>query len=115
MICVIPIRIESTQNLRECWQLRARRAKSHRELATWALGINAVRPALPCVITLTRIAPRSLDSDNLASGCKAARDGIADWLRVDDGDKRIEWRYVQVRGAPKQYALRIDIKEQTSA
>ena len=49
-------------------------------------------------ITLTRIAPRTLDDDNLAAGFKATRDRVADWLGVDDGDKRLTWRYAQERG-----------------
>jgi hypothetical protein len=61
-------------------------------------------------ITLTRIAPRALDSDNLASGLKAARDGVADALGVDDGSSRIEWRYAQQRGKAGEYAVRVEIQ-----
>jgi len=61
-------------------------------------------------ITLTRIAPRALDSDNLASGLKAVRDGVADALGVDDGTSRIEWRYAQERGKPGEYAVRVAIQ-----
>ena len=33
----------------------------------------------------------------MTTGCrfKATRDGVADWLGVDDGDKRLSWRYAQ--------------------
>jgi hypothetical protein len=58
-------------------------------------------------VTITRIAPRELDSDNLASCAKGIRDGVADALRVDDGDERIRWTYKQERGKP---AVRVDIE-----
>ena len=51
-----------------------------------------------------------LDTDNLAGGFKAVRDGIADWLGINDGDKAITWNYTQERGQPKQYAARVVIE-----
>ena len=75
--------------------------------------VRAARCARPksgtVAITLTRIAPRVLDYDNLASGLKAVRDGVADALRVDDGSTRIRWRYTQERGKPREYAVRVEI------
>ena len=63
------------------------------------------------VITLTRIAPRPLDSDNLARSFKAIRDGIADALKINDGSKRLTWNYEQRKGSkPKQYAVQIEIQ-----
>ena len=59
----------------------------------------------PVTITMTRIAPRTLDDDNLASGFKATRDGIADWLGIDDGSKRLRWVCEQRKG--RQYAAEI--------
>jgi hypothetical protein len=64
---------------------------------------------MPCSITLTRIAPRRLDSDNLARSLKAVRDGIADAIGVDDGDPRLEWRYAQEQGAVREYAVRVEV------
>ena len=43
------------------------------------------RPVFPIVVTITRLGPRALDSDNLASSGKHVRDAIATWLGVDDG------------------------------
>ena len=103
----IPLRIQSVSNLREHWRARAKRTKSERDIVFWSLGISAV--PMPCTVTLTRIAPRSLDGDNLQSGCKAARDAIAQWLCVDDGDPRVTWQYAQEKGAPKQYLLRVEV------
>jgi hypothetical protein len=101
----LPLRIESCANKREHWSVRARRTKAHR-LAALAVPAHP----LPCVVTLIRVAPRALDDDNLASGFKALRDGIADRLGVKDNDPRITWRYAQVRGKAKEYAARVDIK-----
>lgn len=101
----LPLRIVSCANLREHWAKRANRARSHR-LAAIAVPMHP----LPCVVTLTRIAPRELDDDNLRSGFKALRDGIADRLGVNDNDPRVRWEYGQERGAPKQYAARVTIE-----
>ncbi len=105
MMIELPIRIESVANKREHWGKRAARTKAHR------LAALAVSPhPLPCVVTLTRVAPRALDGDNLQSGFKALRDGIADRLGVADNDPGIEWRYQQVRGKAKEYAARVHIE-----
>ena len=113
MIVTMPIKIESIANKREHWRVRAHRAALQRNGVHLSLKVNAsVRPPVPpLVVTLTRIAPRELDSDNLAIGFKSVRDGIADWLGVNDNNKRITWSYAQERGAPKEYACRIEIKE----
>ncbi len=109
MIIEVPIRIESVANIREHWTTRARRAGKHKADVHIALRHARAPFALPCVVTLTRVAPRVLDGDNLQSGLKAARDGVALWLDADDADPRITWRYAQVQGKPKEYGLLIDI------
>ena len=101
----LPLRIESVANRREHWGDKARRAKAHR-LAALAVP----RHPLPCVVTLIRVAPRKLDDDNLQSGFKALRDGIADRLGVDDADPRVTWKYDQVRGRAKEYAARVRVE-----
>jgi hypothetical protein len=50
-----------------------------------------------------------LDGDNLQSAFKATRDGVADWLGVDDGDPRLDWQYRQRKGAAKVYAVEIEV------
>lgn len=112
MIVEVPIRIESLNKiLRTHWAAKSRiKTRSDTWFALKAAG--KFDPAiLPCTVTLTRIAPRALDEgDNLPGGTfKNVRDGVADWLGVDDADTRVNWRYAQVRGAPKQYAARIEI------
>lgn len=111
---ILPIRLVSEANRasHEHWRIRHKRAQSQRALArmTTAPQVPRCGFALPLMVTLTRIAPRSLDSDNLAASAKAARDGVADALGVDDGDERIEWVYAQRRGKPKEYAVEIVVE-----
>lgn len=76
-----------------------------------ALQALKTRPQLPCIIQITRIAPRALDSDNMVASAKSVRDGVADWLGVDDGSPLIDWRYAQERGKPKTYGVRIQFTE----
>jgi len=105
----VPIRVVSVMNTREHHQARARRAKLHRQSAHWAMEQTRTRPALPCIVTMTRIAPREMDGDNLQAGMKACRDGVADWLGLDDADARITWAYAQRKGKPKEYAVEVSI------
>lgn len=110
MIVQVPIRIESVANIHEHWTARARRASIHKGTTYYALREAGAPHSLPCTVKLTRIAPRSLDShDNLRSGCKAAVDGVALWLTVDDADERITGKYAQRKGGPKQYSLEVEI------
>lgn len=109
----LPIRAESVSNLREHWRNRASRAKSHRTQAWAELRAADKEPRLlgPVRVTVTRIAPRPLDShDNLRASLKACVDGVADWLGVKDNDARVTWAYAQERGAPKTYAVRLTVE-----
>lgn len=113
----LPLRIISEANQRGSWHAGAKRAKEQRQvtaIATAGPWNTVVRGRVgslewmrivgtpesvsaPLVVTLTRIAPRRLDGDNLQRSLKAVRDGVADALGVDDGDERLEWRYEQRR------------------
>lgn len=90
----LPILTVSEANRRDHWRVRAKRAKSQRRTA--AVLVPAF--GLPCVVTLTRVASRALDDDNLRGAMKAVRDGIADRLGVDDRDARVAWQYAQRTG-----------------
>lgn len=106
------MKLPSVANLRENWRVKAARAKAQR-FETWVSMAQSRRPqlVLPAVITITRIAPRQLDGDNLQSACKAVRDGVADWLHIDDGSKDLEWKYMQRKGLPKEHAVQIDVED----
>lgn len=108
----LPIRTVSEANQREHWGKKAARAKSQRNMTCMrlfvAFGKAPKKP--PDCITLTRIAPRSLDSDNLAGSFKAIRDGIQDWCGVNDRD--LVFVYAQRRGKPREYAVEIAMERQ---
>lgn len=107
----LPIRTVSEANVRTHWAARARRARDQRSTVAIALRCHGVTVAtLPCVVALTRIAPRELDDDNLRGALKAVRDGIADALEVDDRDARVRWEYGQRRGAANEHSVDIEIQ-----
>ena len=117
----IPLRTVSESNQREHWARRAKRAKAQRSTiyyalrAAWCMLPETPYPLyLPTVATLTRIAPRALDSGNLESSLKAVQDGVADWLvggygKGQDRQPGLRWRYAQRRGGPREYAVEISV------
>lgn len=105
-----PIRLASLVNEGGHWRARARRAKKQRWQARLALQLFGKPLPQPLDIEITRIAPRRLDTDNLAISAKHVRDGIADWLGIDDGHPLLLWTYSQERGAPGYYGCRIRIQ-----
>jgi hypothetical protein len=110
LLVTFPAETKSTNvMLSEHWAKRASRAKAHR-LQAWA-ELRALKSTGiivgPVAVTLTRIAPRKLDDDNLRGAMKHIRDGVADWLEIDDGDDRIQWLYGQEKGPA---AVRIEVK-----
>ena len=93
---------------------RSARAKKQRDMACLACrGRFGKAPVPPLVITITRIGPRELDSDNLAGSAKHVRDGIADWLGINDRDKRLQWRYEQEKQGKGVYGVRIRVQTWT--
>lgn len=110
MIVDIPgLRLVSEANAHEHHWLRVRRATAHHEAV--ALHLRARRaPAPPATVTITRLAPASLDSDNLQGSAKHVRDAVAKWLRVDDRDPRVTWRVAQERSRPRIYGVRLDVR-----
>ena len=100
------MRIVSGANLREHFRVKHLRVKGERAVG-FGIGVEISRAVeLPIVLTLTRIAPRKLDSDNLQYAFKAIRDGIAAAYGVKDNDDTvIDWRYSQRTGVPRQYAI----------
>lgn len=113
-IITVPYRAVSLANQSEHWRTRAARAKRARSLFAVATSgpLSTLRKSLmhPGAIwlRLERLAPRSLDADNLVACFKHAQDGITDALGLSsDRDPRLRWEYTQGRGAPKQYAIRV--------
>jgi hypothetical protein len=93
----LPLKAESTANLREHWATKARRTKAQRaavarRLPPWPGGALLV-------VRLTRISPRMLDSgDNLSMSLKGFRDSVASRLKVDDASPLVDWQYHQAKG-----------------
>jgi hypothetical protein len=108
----IPLKTVSEANTRGHWSLKAKRAKKQRSVTALTLkAFYRTPPEPPLIITITRIAPRDLDDDNLRSALKAVRDGIADWLSCRDNHPLIRWEYGQEKpDAPRAYAVRVDVK-----
>lgn len=117
VVVTLPIRLVSEANAHEHWRSRQRRAKAQREAAyvliRYALSHSPV--AIPATVTITRIAPNMLDSDNCVGSAKHVRDGIADALGVNDRDPRVTWVVRQERGRSKEYAVKVVILSDTFA
>lgn len=98
-VLVPALRLSRGKNEREHHMARHRRVKRERATVGWALRAVA-RPALPCTVTMTRIAPSAgLDDDNLTQSLSAVRDAVAEWLGVDDGDSAtVRYLCAQERG-----------------
>jgi hypothetical protein len=119
LTATLPLRTISEANVsqREHWAVKHKRHQWQRGQtrlilrAEWGkLMTNWQTPAL---ITLTRIAPRTLDEgDNLAMSMKSIRDGVADWMGTQDNDPLLTWKYAQERGTkPREYAVRITVED----
>lgn len=124
LVVTIPIRTVSESNRRDHWAARSTRVSSQRKTVALVLQpqISMARHAwrhsgLPCVVTLTRIAPRMLDEgDNLNVSMKAVRDQVAACLGVDDRDPRVDFFYAQEKSSkPREYAVRVEIRPEAAA
>lgn len=105
----IPVKAVSLTNEHTHWRKKANTAKAQRKAGyLYAMQARIRTLPFPLVITMTRIAPRPLDSDNLPPSMKSIRDGISDALKIDDRDPRVEWEYKQSRRKPKEYAVIVE-------
>ena len=95
------LRLVSELNERTHWRGRQRRAKAQRNIVALVLRGTVAKMMMtlaPLEVTITRVAPRSLDSDNLTGSGKHVRDQIAAELGIDDRDPRVVWKIAQQRG-----------------
>ena len=111
---VVPVKTVSPVNGRkgEHWASKARRAKSERLAFSLASAANIDKASMvfPMVVLLTRLSPMQLDDDNLRGAIKNGRDGIAEWLGVDDGDtERVRYQYEQEKCARGEYGVRVTV------
>jgi len=81
-------------NRREHWRARARRV--HRELGAVTTALAGREPpSLPVTIELHRVGWNYTDADGLVGALKSPIDAVAEWLGVDDRDRRLHWRLSQ--------------------
>lgn len=106
VVVMLPLKSVSEPNHRGHWAIRARRSREFRHVAK---AMVLAHP-LPCIVTLTRYSPGTLDDDNLRGALKAIRDGVADKLGVPDNDPRIEWRYAQAKAKRGEFGVQISIE-----
>ena len=89
----------------------ADRAKGQRTgTATMCWAKFGTPPPAPLTITITRVAPAELDTDNLAASAKHVRDGVSDWLGINDKDKRLQWRYEQEKQGKGVYGVKVRVQ-----
>lgn len=113
-VVTIPMATKNPLNCRQSWRPVARRAKANRK-TTWdylvsRFGMDA--PAGPLTIRMVRIGLGRMDEGcGLNAALKPVRDGIADWLKLDDADPRLTWRYAQERAERGEEAVRVEIEQ----
>lgn len=111
----LPLRTRNPLNSRQGWRPVWARGKAHRKAAALKTKTEIKRQlpsgilCPPLVVTLVRIGPREMDDEGCIASLKGVRDGIADALKIDDGDKKkIRWRYDQAKGP---YGVGVNINE----
>jgi len=99
----------------EHWATKSKRHNQQKLLMKAAMRTCDIKP--PCKITLTRIAPRPLDShDNLASSFKWVVDSIASLLTGDrvsgraDSHPGLFFAYNQEKRGVREYVIKIRIE-----
>lgn len=92
-----------------------KKRKDSQQLILWAYW-NKDPPSItiPCDVHLTRIAPRLLDTDNLAFAFKSLRDKISDLIKPGYAPGRADakdiwFHYHQDRGGVREYKVKIEI------
>jgi hypothetical protein len=111
------LKLVSEKQQRDHWSVKAKRTRFQRATTYYALCETGWQPpCLPCTITLTRIAPAVLDTDNNVHSLSAVQDGVADWLgggfgRGQDRQPGLMFAYAQDRGRPQEYAVQITLEE----
>jgi hypothetical protein len=118
---VIPMRTRSKLNMdRVKWYEIAKLAKRERRETFYRMKeahpfpLSLLDLMGPIQIRLTRTGPsQGLDGDNLQGSLKSVRDGIADWLKIDDGDPRLVFSYDQERNDRWRVIVEIEGPDKT--
>lgn len=106
----MPIRtVSENAYRREHWSAIRRRTKTQRAIAAWLLSRHCNSCEPPMIVTLTRLAPRLLDDDNLRGSLKSVRDSVAAWLGIDDGNALVRYHYGQQKHGA--YGVLVDVRK----
>lgn len=133
VIVTLPIVVTSATggNSREHHMARAKRVKDQRETVETCLcsflGASCKRgwdfkseprtANLPIRVRLVRVATKHMDYGNVVHGFKAVQDGVADWLRCNDGDdSQAKWEFAEeLTGKTTGCGIRIELCETDDA
>src|ERR1700677_1823167 len=110
----VPIITVSEANSSEHWLKKGKRHTQQQWFIRLAFRKHVIELRLPCKVTMVRLAPRSLDDDNLCSAFKWIRDELSECIFPDkrksyvtkkgqiktikgraDCDPRVSWAYAQ--------------------
>lgn len=112
----IALKTKSADNGREHPMVRHKRVKRERAATADVVvesGITSALEGRVTRMTLTRIAPRTLDVGNLPSSMKAVQDEVCKQLGLDDSVRGgIDWRYAQEKGPRGGEAVRVEIESE---
>lgn len=121
---MLTLRTKSPNVAENGWTRSTRRkAERHATWAAWmAQRLETLADNERATITLTRIGPRPLDTDNLYGSCKTIVDTLSALLILGrmpergrmghyDSDPRLSFRYAQEKG---KYAVRVSIEVETA-
>ena len=111
----IPMHLKSAANLREHWAVKAKRNRAQEGGVVAHLTQHDLPSYLPCRISLTRVAQRPLDYDNLCYAFKHIVDRLGMMIKPGtkrgraDADPNIRIDYKQAKGEKGEYAIIIEI------
>jgi hypothetical protein len=105
------IKTVSEANQREHWAKRSKRKTQQQRDFSTLWKSHKPKVATPCTITFTRYSCNTMDADNLAGAFKHVQDQLAREIGIDDGDKRIEWRYRQERIPKREHYFTVTVTE----
>jgi hypothetical protein len=100
---------KTNMNSRAHWAAKHRIAK-HERTTAGGLLLKFKRPRPPLVVTLIRCSTGWPDSDQAVTSMKHVRDGVADFLGVDDGHDGITWNVERRRVSKKEQGTIIRIE-----
>ncbi len=108
------IRLFSEANISDHWSKKRNRRLFQQNYIAQRWYTEGIDLKPPVSITLTRLAPRTLDDDNLVTAFKSIRDRVASLLVPGlrpgraDNNPGIKWHYTQEKN--KQYMVKITIE-----